>query len=61
MNQIKEDLLKARGWTQEEILEAKQIFEQSPKHKGSRTVFFEKLTYWLLFAIIIIGGIRIPR
>jgi len=57
MKPLKEDILLAKGWSKEEISEAKKIFEQAPKHKQSRTIFFEKLTYWLFFGIIIIGGI----
>ena len=57
MNKLKEDVLIAKGWTEEEINEAKRIFEEAPKHKHPHTIFFEKLTYWLFFILIIFGGI----
>ncbi len=57
MKTLREESLRAKGWTEEEISEAREIFQKAKNNKKKETIFFEKLTYWLFFLLVIVGGI----
>lgn len=46
---------KDKGWSEEEIQHAREVFDEAENKKHPHMKFLEKATYWFLF-IIIAGG-----
>lgn len=49
--------LREKGWTQEEIVRAVAIIDESKKHKPKITLLLDQLIYWVALILAIIGNI----
>lgn len=52
-----EESMRNRGWSEEEIENAKKIIKRAPENKHKTHKHLEKAMYWILFIIIILIGI----
>lgn len=57
--QLNHTKLKGKGWSDEEIEEARNILLQAEENKHPRLVKLEKSLYWIVLGIIFLGGVGV--
>jgi hypothetical protein len=53
--QLREEQLRQKGWSEEEISHAKGIFVKAKENRSFKHKLIEQITYWILL-ILLIGG-----
>lgn len=53
---VNERSLQSRGWSENEIQEAKEITTRAHLHKHRSHIHWQRAMYWLLFVIIVVGA-----